>query len=48
MKLDFTQKGKVIIDMVDYFKSMVKFFLQKDLQGTTDYELVKNYSSVSN
>jgi len=34
MKLDYTQKGKVIIGMVDYVESMVKSFSKKDLHGT--------------
>ena len=33
MKLDYTQKGKVIIDMIEYVESMVKSFTDKDLQG---------------
>jgi len=33
MKLDYTQKGKVIIDMIEYVESMVKSFTEKDLQG---------------
>ena len=33
MKLDYTHKGKVIIDMVEYVKSMVKSFPEKDLHG---------------
>jgi len=34
MKLDYTQKGKVIIDKVEYVKSMVKSFPKKNLHGT--------------
>ena len=34
MKLDYTQKGKFIIDMVEYVKFMVKSFPEKDLHGT--------------
>jgi len=33
MKLDYTHKGKVIIDMIEYVESMVKSFPEKDLQG---------------
>jgi len=34
MKLDYTQKGKVIIDMTEYVESMAKSFPETNLQGT--------------
>jgi len=34
MKLDYTQRGKVIIDREEYVESMVKYFPEKDLHGT--------------
>jgi len=34
MKLDYSQKGKVIIDMVEYVESMMNSFSEKKLHGT--------------
>ena len=34
MKLDYNQKGKVIIDMVEYVELMVKSIPEKDSNGT--------------
>jgi len=40
MKLDCTLKGKDLIDMIEYVKSMVKSFPEKNLQYTMEWSSI--------